>query len=115
MAGDDLDAWFRTHPRLRRYHEIYERQQVTGARRSQRASWLALWVLMAALYMSSAVRTGKWIPPGLERLRASFFGVSSGPVAGPRTGGATESASRVSGSRPSTGDPAASSAAPTAP
>ncbi|MEB3237660.1 MAG: hypothetical protein VKO64_08545 [Candidatus Sericytochromatia bacterium] len=63
MPRDDLDAWFRTHPRLRRYHMIYDGQQARGVRQAQRSSWIALLVLVLGLYTAAALRMGSWWAP----------------------------------------------------
>jgi hypothetical protein len=83
MPGDDLDAWFRSHPRLRRYRAIYESQQAQGARRAQRTSWLSLAVLMVGLYLAGAMRTGSWWAPfDLLRVRLTPPGAGSAPAPG---------------------------------
>jgi len=82
MPRDDLDAWFRSHPRLRRYHAIYESQQVHGAQRAQRTSWLSLAVLVVGLYLAGAMQTGSWWAP-IDLLKARLLAPKAGPTTPP--------------------------------
>ncbi|MEB3298313.1 MAG: hypothetical protein VKO21_02355 [Candidatus Sericytochromatia bacterium] len=91
MPQDDLDAWFRSHPRLRRYQRIYESHQSGGARQAQRSSWLALAVLAVALWIMTSLQAGSWWAP-IELLKARLAPppAPSAPIPVPDEAGGSE-------------------------
>ncbi len=59
---DDLDKLFHSHPRLRRYAEMFDEQKTRNVPRQQRMAWIVLAIMLAVVWYWMAQRTGNWNP-----------------------------------------------------
>ncbi len=59
---DDLDAHFRSHPRLKKYAEMFDAQRNRNAPHQQRIALIALILAAAMSYYALAVKNGSWSP-----------------------------------------------------
>ncbi len=65
---DDLDELFHSHPRLRKYAEMFDEQKSRNVSRQQRVAWIALAITLAVLWYWMAQRTGSWNPLSWQRV-----------------------------------------------
>ena len=59
---DDLDEHFRTHPRLRKYWEMFDAQKHRTLAQQQRFAWYILMLVAISVYYVMARKTGSWSP-----------------------------------------------------
>ncbi len=59
---DDLDEHFRSHPRLRKYWDMFEAQRSESVRQSQKMAWVILALAAICAYYVMSVKTGSWSP-----------------------------------------------------
>jgi len=59
---DDLDEHFRTHPRLKKYWEMFDAQKSRTLAQQQRFAWYVLFLAAVSAYYVMAAKTGSWSP-----------------------------------------------------
>ncbi|MBM3267935.1 MAG: hypothetical protein FJZ01_09830 [Candidatus Sericytochromatia bacterium] len=59
---DDLDEHFRTHPRLKKYAEMFDAQRNRNIAHQQRISLMALLLAVVMAYYALSVKYQSWSP-----------------------------------------------------
>jgi hypothetical protein len=59
---DDLDQHFRTHPRLKKYAEMFDAQRSRNAVHQQRMSLISLVLVALMAYYALSVKYKSWSP-----------------------------------------------------
>ena len=59
---DELDELFHTHPRLKRYAEMFDAQKNRAAASQQKVAWAGLALLAAMVWYWMFRHTGSWNP-----------------------------------------------------